>query len=155
MHNEYGGVSYGPATDRRFRDWLQAKYGDLGRLNDAWWSAFWSQRYAQWDEILAPQATQYLPNPSRMLDFRRFSAEVLLECYREQARILRGLSPDVPLTTNFMLPTWLHFDHWAFGAEVDFVSIDHYSDSPGVEGRRTPRSEPTRPGRSREVVRGC
>nr|BFF16371.1 beta-galactosidase [Microbacterium flavescens] len=134
VHNEYGSVSYGPATDRRFRDWLQAKYGDLGRLNDAWWSAFWSQRYAQWDEILAPQATQYLPNPSQMLDFRRFSAEVLLECYREQARILRGLSPDVPLTTNFMLPTWLHFDHWAFGAEVDFVSIDHYSDSPGVEG---------------------
>ncbi|KQR66036.1 beta-galactosidase [Frigoribacterium sp. Leaf172] len=134
VHNEYGSVSYGPATDRRFREWLRARYGDLGRLNEAWWSAFWSQRYAEWDEILAPQATQYLPNPTQMLDFRRFSAEVLLECYREQAEILRALSPDVPLTTNFMLPTWLHFDHWDFGAEVDFVSIDHYSDSPGVEG---------------------
>ncbi|KAA9090055.1 beta-galactosidase [Microbacterium radiodurans] len=134
VHNEYGTVSYGPETDRAFRAWLQERYDDLDALNATWNTAFWSQGYADWQDVCAPQRTQYLPNPSHLLDFRRFSADVLLECFRDQARILREVTPAVPLTTNFILPTWNHYDAWAFAAEVDVVAIDHYPSDIGPRG---------------------
>ncbi|HEY0259732.1 MAG TPA: beta-galactosidase [Lacisediminihabitans sp.] len=134
VHNEYGSVSYGPAVDEAFRRWLRERYIDLAALNRAWYTAFWSQGYGDWDEILAPQQTQYLSNPAHELDFKRFSAELLLDCYREQIAILRETSPDVPLTTNFILSTWLNYNHWELAAASDFVSIDFYLDADGVEG---------------------
>ncbi|WP_309072736.1 beta-galactosidase, partial [Arthrobacter sp.] len=129
LHNEYGTVSYGPETDTAFREWLRGKYGSLAQLNTTWNTAFWSQRYGEWDEIFAPQATQYLPNPSHLLDFKRFSADLLRDCLREQVEIVRSVRADVPVTTNFMLPSWNHYDQWDFAAEIDDVSVDHYPDT--------------------------
>lgn len=126
LHNEYGTVSYGPVTDAAFRDWLRERYGDLDTLNTTWNTAFWSQVYGAWDDVHAPQRTQYLPNPSHVLDFKRFSSDVLLECLRDQLAIVREVTPEVPATTNFMLPSWHHYDQWAFARELDVVSIDHY-----------------------------
>ncbi|KRF05257.1 hypothetical protein ASH00_12765 [Arthrobacter sp. Soil782] len=134
LHNEYGTVSYGPETDTAFRAWLRAKYGTLTQLNATWNTAFWSQGYGEWNEIFAPQATQYLPNPSQLLDFKRFSADLLRDCLRDQVNIVRGVRADVPVTTNFMLPSWNHYDQWDFAAEIDDVSVDHYPDTPGIEG---------------------
>lgn len=134
LHNEYGTVSYGPETNTAFRSWLQEKYGSLQALNSTWNTAFWSQGYGEWEEIFAPQATQYLPNPSLLLDFKRFSADVLRDCLREQVDVVRAVRPDVPVTTNFMLPAWNHYDQWDMAAEIDEVSVDHYPDTPGVEG---------------------
>lgn len=134
VHNEYGTLSYGPETDRAFRAWLRERYGALDTVNTTWNTAFWSQGYSDWDDIHAPQRTQYLPNPAQLLDFRRFSADILLECFRDQARILREITPAVPLTTNFILPTWNNYDAWAFAAEVDVVAIDHYPSDIGPRG---------------------
>lgn len=126
LHNEYGTVSYGPVTDVAFRAWLRERYGDLDTLNRTWNTAFWSQVYSDWEDLLAPQRTQYLHNPLHVLDFKRFSADMLLQCLRDQLAIVRELAPAVPVTTNFMLPTWHHYDEWAFASELDTVSIDHY-----------------------------
>ena len=134
VHNEYGTVSFGPVTDEAFRAWLRDRYGDLDTLNGTWNTAFWSQRYGSWEEIFAPQATQYLPNPSHVLDFKRFSAELLTGALKEQVEILREVTPDVPVTTNFMLPTWNHYDQWSFARQIDQVSIDHYLDDRGPSG---------------------
>jgi len=134
LHNEYGTVSYGPEAERGFRRWLEAKYGTLAELNRAWHTAFWSQGYGAWGEILPPQQTQYLHNPTQLIDFKRFAAQLLLDCYQEQIDAVKRLSPGVPVTTNFMLPTWLHYDPWAFGAASDLVTVDHYLDARGVEG---------------------
>ncbi|TRY18053.1 beta-galactosidase [Tessaracoccus rhinocerotis] len=134
LHNEYGTVSHGPVTDVAFRQWLQQRYGTLADLNRTWNTAFWSQGYSSWDDVLALPATQYLPNPSQVLDFKRFSADLLRDCLAEQVRIVRELSPDVPTTTNFMLPTWNHYDQWAMADEIDVVSIDHYLDDEGPAG---------------------
>lgn len=133
LHNEYGTVSYGPVTDTAFRAWLRGRYGDLETLNRTWNTAFWSQVYSEWDDIHAPQRTQYLANPSQLLDFKRFSSDMLLECLRDQLAIVREVTPNVPATTNFMLPSWHHYDEWAFARELDVISIDHYLDD-GPEG---------------------
>ncbi|HWU45356.1 MAG TPA: beta-galactosidase [Humibacter sp.] len=134
LHNEYGTVGYGPLVDVEFRVWLRQRYRDLDTLNAAWHTAFWSQGYAEWDDILAPQETQYLPNPTQVLDFKRFTGDLLRDCYSDQIAVVRELSPQVPVTTNFMLPEWLHYDHWDFADESDFVSIDHYIDAAGADG---------------------
>lgn len=134
LHNEYGTVSHGPVSDEAFRVWLRARYGTLEALNAAWWTAFWSQGYGAWEEILTPRATQYLPNPAHVLDFKRFSADLLRDCLRDQVEVVRAVTPDVPVTTNFMLPSWHHYDEWDLAAEIDTVSIDHYPAARDVEG---------------------
>ncbi len=93
LHNEYGTVSYGTVTDVAFREWLQDAYGDLDRVNATWNTAFWSQVYSSWEDIHAPQRTQYIPNPSHLLDFKRFSSDMLLRCLRDQLEIVREVTP--------------------------------------------------------------
>lgn len=134
LHNEYGTVSHGQVTDAAFRTWLRDRHGSLDVLNRRWNTAFWSQVYSDWEDITALAATQYLPNPAQVLDFKRFSAHTLLSCLKDQLEIVRRITPEVPTTTNFMLPTWNHYDQWEFAREIDVVSIDHYLDDEGPEG---------------------
>ncbi|MGN6446412.1 beta-galactosidase [Amnibacterium sp.] len=134
VHNEYGTVGFGEHVAVAFRAWLRRRYGTLESLNAAWLTAFWSQGYGDWEEILPPRATQYLPNPTQLLDFKRCTAELLLECFEEQAAVVRAGSRGLPVTTNLILPTWLHDDPWAVGAACDIVAIDHYVDEDGEDG---------------------
>src|SRR5690606_37315405 len=60
-------------------------------------------------------------------DFDRFSSDALLECYLAEKEILRELSPDVPVTTNFM-GFLKGIDYWSWAPHVDFVSDDCYPD---------------------------
>jgi beta-galactosidase len=110
-----------------FRLWLRRRYGDLDTLNEAWGTAFWSQRYGDWDEILPPRLAPTFSNPTQQLDFRRFSSDELLSYFRAEADVLRSLSPALPVTTNFMVMA--HFDaidYHRWGPEMDLVSNDHY-----------------------------
>ena len=112
----------------RFREWLWSRYGgDLDAVNDAWGTAFWSQHYADWEEIWPPRATPTHPNPSQQLDWRRFCSDELLENFRAERDALRRHCPDVPVTTNFM---GFHppMDYWQWAAEEDVVSQDSYPD---------------------------
>ncbi|WBQ03654.1 beta-galactosidase [Kribbella sp. CA-293567] len=132
VHNEYGTTCHCDHAAAAFRRWLQHRYGELDRLNAAWTTAFWSQGYADWEEIQPPRTTQYLVNPTQALDFRRFWSDELLEAFREQKAVLRGLTPKLPITTNFVFGGWVPVDHSRWGSEVDLVAIDHY---PGSAGR--------------------
>ncbi|MFD7024487.1 beta-galactosidase [Promicromonospora sukumoe] len=134
VHNEYGTVDHGPHAAAAFRRWLQARYGSLAVLNDAWYTAFWSQRYDDWDEIVPPRATQYLHNPAQVVDFKRFCSAEMLAAYAEQRDEIRATGSSAPVTTNFMLPTWNHLDQWEWSDELDLVSVDHYLDTPGPDG---------------------
>lgn len=134
IHNEYGTVDYGPHAARAFREWLRAKYGSIEALNTAWYTAFWSQRYGDWDQILPPLQTQYLHNPAQLVDFRRFNSDEMLAAYGEQRSEIRATGSTAPMTTNFMLPTWNFLDQWSWSAEQEVVSIDHYLDTDGPDG---------------------
>ncbi|GAA3921228.1 beta-galactosidase [Microbacterium invictum] len=128
VHNEYGtpvSESYDDASVIAFREWLRQRYTDLEGLNDAWGTAFWGQRYGEWDEIDAPRATAVVTNPAQRLDFARFSSEALLECYRNERDAIREHSTQ-PITTNFMAITCPSVDLWAWADEVDIIANDHY-----------------------------
>ncbi|MFC9056859.1 beta-galactosidase [Streptomyces sp. NPDC057074] len=123
-HNVY---DYSDDATRAFRDWLRARYGTLDALNHAWGTAFWSQRYSDWEQILPPRLAASHPNPTQQLDFKRFSSDALKEHLRAERDLLRELTPDVPVTTNFMVmpgTKGMNYADWA--AEVDFVANDHY-----------------------------
>ncbi|NTW39256.1 MAG: beta-galactosidase [Cellulomonadaceae bacterium] len=134
VHNEYGTVCWCDHVARAFQRWLARRYATTKALNDAWGTAFWSQAYQTWDEVLPPRDTQYLHNPAHLVDFRRFCSDELLECFREQRDVIRAAGSDAPVTTNFMLPSWNTLEQWSWAAEEDLVSLDHYLDTTGPDG---------------------
>ncbi len=128
--NEYGchvPDCYCDQSAQAFRDWLQQRYATLEALNTAWGTAFWSQQYGAWDEINPPRSAPTFLNPTQQLDWRRFSSDALLECFELERAILKEVTPDVPITTNFMR-AFKPLDYWQWAAREDFVSLDQYQD---------------------------
>jgi len=134
VHNEYGTFCHCDHVARSFRDWLRRRYDSLDRLNTAWYTAFWSQHYSAWEQILPPRQTQYLHNPTQAVDFRRFMSDEMLQGWREQRDQIRAAGSTHPVTTNYMLPTWNHLEQWSWSEELDVVSMDHYLDTVGPDG---------------------
>ncbi|MWA09237.1 beta-galactosidase [Streptomyces sp. BA2] len=131
-HNIY---DYSDDAARAFRVWLRARYTTLDGLNHAWGTAFWSQRYSDWEQLLPPRLAASHPNPTQQLDFKRFSSDALKEYLRAERDVLRELTPEVPVTTNFMVmggTKGMDYADWA--GEIDFVSNDHYV-VPGPQAR--------------------
>ncbi|MFV2019900.1 beta-galactosidase [Micromonospora sp. LOL_023] len=123
-HNVY---DFSDDAAEAFRAWLRARYGDVDMLNHAWGTAFWSQRYTDFAQVLPPRQAASYPNPTQQLDFKRFSSDALRDYLRAERDILREATPDVPVTTNFMVmgeSAAMNYADWA--AEVDFVANDHY-----------------------------
>ena len=84
---------YCDVSAEAFRGWLRERYGDLDQLNDAWGTAFWSQRYGDWAEIIPPRTATTFANPTQQLDFRRFSSDELLAQLRAERDVLQTLVP--------------------------------------------------------------
>lgn len=129
VNNEYGchvSHCYCDVSAEAFRAWLRARYGSVEELNRVWGTAFWSQRYDSFDEVMPPRAAPTFRNPTQLLDFDRFSSDELLDCYRAEAKIIRERSP-IPITTNFM-GFFKSVDYWKWAKEVDIVSDDTYPD---------------------------
>ncbi|GAA1374350.1 beta-galactosidase [Streptomyces beijiangensis] len=131
-HNVY---DFSDDAARAFRTWLRRRYTTLGTLNHAWGTAFWSQRYSDFDQILPPRLAGSHPNPTQQLDFKRFSSDALKDHLLAEREVLRELTPQTPVTTNFMVmggTKGMDYADWA--GEVDFVSNDHYV-IPGPQDR--------------------
>ncbi|MGI8645886.1 MAG: beta-galactosidase, partial [Nocardioides sp.] len=130
VSNELGGHNahcYCDVSAAAFRGWLGARYGDVDRLNDAWGTSFWSQRYGSLDEVLPPRTAPTFANPTQQLDFARFSSDALLEHFVAERDLLHRLSPGVPVTTNLMVMEHVRaMDYLAWGPELDLVAQDHY-----------------------------
>ncbi|NYJ29360.1 beta-galactosidase [Galbitalea soli] len=131
VSNELGchnALCYCDVSAAAFRRWLRDRYETIERLNHAWGTAFWSQHYAGWNEILPPRATLSFINPSQTIDFARFSSDELLDYYRAEAAVLREHS-ELPVTTNFMVAAHIRTqDYWRWAGEMDVIANDHYLD---------------------------
>jgi beta-galactosidase len=140
VNNEIGChnvLCYCDESARDFRRWLQERYASLEHLNEAWGTAFWSQRYGDWEEIQPPRAAPAFLNPTQQLDFRRFSSDAALRIYLGERDLLRELTPDIPVTTNFMvMPHESEMDYFAWGPHLDVVANDHYPTAADPESHR-------------------
>lgn len=137
INNEFGchvPECHGAATTTAFRTWLRAKYRTLAALNESWGTAFWSQGYGAWEQIQTPRRTPTFSNPTQQLDFRRFTSDAILDLLVMEKQILQAVTPDVPVTTNFM-GFFKTVDARRWARELDFVSWDNYPDPlPGRGG---------------------
>lgn len=127
ISNEYGGECYCDLCEAGFRTWLKKKYGTLDTLNFAWWTAFWSHTYNDWEQIEAPA-----PHGERMvhglnLDWHRFVSDQTIDFCRHEINAVRAAGSDLPVTANFM--EWTDFedlDYFKFANELDVISWDAY-----------------------------
>jgi beta-galactosidase len=134
INNEYGchvAECFCNQSALAFREWLKERYGTIEELNKAWATAFWSQRYGNWDEINPPRSAPTYANPTQQLDFKRFSSDALLECFLMERQIVKEITPDVPVTTNF-LGFLKQVNYWQWARHEDIIALDSYPD-PGDE----------------------
>ncbi|MGW1267483.1 beta-galactosidase [Streptomyces sp. NPDC002491] len=151
INNEYGGACYCERCADAFRVWLRARHGTLDALNDAWWTAFWSHRFTDWDEIEPPSTlTEHWRGPDHTafqgitLDYRRFMTDALLGCFTAEKEAIRAHDPDTPVTTNLM-GAYQPLDYHRWAPHLDFASWDNY---PPLD------APPTRPALGHDLMRG-
>lgn len=132
VHNEYGvpvAEDFSARAVASWQRWLQQRYSTLDGLNAAWGTAFWGQRYDDWEHVVAPAATPTIANPAMKLDWARFTDDQLRECFRIERDAIR-VHATQPVTTNFMAHQSWNTDLWKWAQEVDVVADDHYLWSP-------------------------
>ncbi len=106
LDNEPQALSdYSPSSQEAFRLWLKNKYKKIDALNIAWGTAFWSQWFNSFDQIIIPNTNLvgwWGNNPHALLDFKRYLADSQAEFLDFQAGILRNyISKNQYITTNY------------------------------------------------------
>lgn len=133
VSNEYGGGNarcHCPVSNDAFRAWVEDRYTTVEAVNASWGMAFWGNTYSSFEEITTPSG-RTAHNPGQLLDYERFSSDALLDQYRAEREIILRHTPDLPVTTNFMVglgPDVVDYARWA--PEVDIVANDHYTYGP-------------------------
>ena len=128
VNNEYSGECYCDLCENAFREWLQRRYdNDLDQLNRAYWSAFWSNTYRAWEDIEAPSPIGKRRVHALNIDWKRYTTEQTIACFRAESEPLRRLTPDVPITVN-MMALYSDIDYAKVGRAVDVISWDTYPD---------------------------
>ncbi len=120
VSNEYGchnRFDYSEDAEHAFQQWCEERYGTIDAVNDAWGTAFWAQRMNDFSEIVPPRfiGDGNFMNPGKLLDFKRFSSDALKAFYIAERDTLAEITPDLPLTTNFMVSasgSVLDYDDW-------------------------------------------
>ncbi len=128
--NEYGDhvqQCFCDVSAADFRAWLRRRHLTLDALNEAWTTDVWSGRLGDWAEVMPPREAPAPLNPALLVDWRRFSSDALLACYENERAILARMTPDLPVTTNFMRLND-GIDHRSWAASLDLVSVDLYPD---------------------------
>ncbi|OAT22063.1 beta-galactosidase [Buttiauxella noackiae ATCC 51607] len=125
ISNEYGGECHCDRCQQKFRLWLQDRYQTLEKLNEAWWSTFWSHTYTDWSQIESPAPQGEVSIHGLNLDWRRFNTAQVTEFCTEEAKPLKAANPELPTTTNFM-EYFYDYDYWKLAQAIDFISWDSY-----------------------------
>jgi beta-galactosidase len=121
LSNEFGGYCYCDLCLEAFRGWLRRRYKTLDALNAAWWSHFWSHSFRSWEEIRFVDRTI----TGTALDWRRFMTHQVCSFIDNEAEPIRALTPDLPVTTNFMT-FFRDYDYWELARHLDVISWDAY-----------------------------
>ena len=83
--------------DKNSENWLLAKYKTLDRLNDAWWTSFWSHTYIDWDEIESPAPHGEDAVHGLNLDWKRFVTDQTVDFCRMESPASVRFNPDLPV----------------------------------------------------------
>ena len=109
-----------------FQDWLRAKYGMLDEINRRWGTAFWSQVYTDFSQILVPLPSNGDPNPGLALDYDRYQSFANASFLEEQLAMLRKTCPKHFVSTNNVGAPFDTIDLHELYKNLDFVCHDNY-----------------------------
>ena len=132
VSNEYSGECHCDYCQDNFREFLKEKYNnDLDALNHSWWGPFWSHTFTDWSQIESPSPIGENAVHGLNLDWNRFVTHQTIDFYKTEIAPLRELTPDIPVTTNFMadnpdLIPFVALDYSKFAKEIDVISWDAY-----------------------------
>ncbi len=126
ISNELGGECWCDLCRAKFTEYLRQRYdNDIEKLNHAWWTAFWSHRYNGFDQIEPPWPNGETSVHGLTLDWKRFTTHSMRDYTRFERDLLRGLTPGIPITTNFMR-LYPVLDYHAMADDIDVISWDAY-----------------------------
>lgn len=119
---------YHPETIRAFQVYLQQRYVDIRKLNEAWVNAFWSHTFNVWEEIEPPRSPG---SPGLWLDWMRFRDLNVIRQIRWQRDLLKSIRADFVIGTNIpevgtVESCWLGQDYWQQCEGLDYAGIDMY-----------------------------
>ena len=117
-----------PHTVRRFRGWLEKKYGSLDRLNAAWY-----RRFSSWEQV-EPSRMSTILSYTDYIDWKSFIADKLGEDLRDRYEAVKRVAPSTIVTSHaagvglFASPHhWEgQSDDWTMARQVDFYGTSFY-----------------------------
>lgn len=123
---------FNPWAVAGFRRFLEARFGTIDALNDAWHTGIWSVRYQSFDQIPPPLPTPFAHSNSLVNAWLEFTYERISAFCEEQAAVIRRHSIK-PITHNTHLFFPIGFER--LFRRLDFASFDTYS--PATSWHRT------------------
>lgn len=130
ISNEYGGVvgretgCHCPYCQEAFRGWLKHRYQTLERLNQAWWTSFWSNTFTSWEQIHSPSPIGEDALNGLKLDWKHFVSDQMLDFCKEEIRAVKEYS-SLPTVTN-MMGTFKPLNYFKWARELDLTALDNY-----------------------------
>ena len=126
ISNEYCGECHCELCQEAFRDWLKEYYhNSLDELNFKWWNGFWSHQVTDWSQINSPKFRGENHVSAMKLCWNRFVSDSHISFYENEIAPLREITPDIPITTNFMR-MYDGIDYQKMAKKLDLVSWDNY-----------------------------
>lgn len=125
ISNEYGGECHCPLCQDAFRKWLKDKYQDIGKLNRAWATTFWSHIYTDFDQIESPSPIGESGLHGLNLDWKRFVTDRTVDFAKHEIQAIREAGSDKPVTVNLMYD-YKQLNYHKFADVADFISWDNY-----------------------------
>jgi beta-galactosidase len=117
-----------PNTLRKFRSWLQGRYGTIEKLNQAWY-----RRYAGWDDV-EPGRMSTILSYTDYIDWKSFIVDKLGDDLHDRYQAVKAVVPESIVTSHaagvglFASPHhWEgQADDWTMAAKVDYYGTSFY-----------------------------
>ena len=121
--NSHVGGCLCESCKRQWHRWLEARYGKIEALNEAWTNGIFSQTYQRFEQVPQPLPTPFQHNPSLLTAYRRFAMDSAARYANMQAEVIRRHS-QAPVSTNGSIG--FHLDHSALFQGLDFAMYTTY-----------------------------
>jgi beta-galactosidase len=126
ISNELGGACWCESCCLRFTEYLRNYFdNDIDKLNHAWWTTFWSHRYSSFEQVEPPWPNGETSIQGLHLAWKRFITWNMNDYLMFEANLLRSLTPEIPVTTNFMR-LYDGLDYSLMAGGLDIISWDTY-----------------------------
>ncbi len=126
ISNEFSGMCFCPICVKRFQEYLEKKFDhDIEKLNHAWWTTFWSHHYNSFEQIEPPYENGERSVLGLNLEWQRFTSWNTDDFMNHEIRVLKDITPEIPVTANFM-ELFGGLDYQKMAGSLDVISWDSY-----------------------------